>query len=139
MLVDLNSSNGTFVNGIKVQKTVLHSGDRVVIGQSEMVFQTSRTGESSADLASLINMIGRGESGSSLGSAIVRSMTFVEGSKLLARQDHPEKPWLNQAVNNLAALYESSEAVVTISDMDRLFDRLLELIMSNVRRRAAAS
>jgi signal transduction histidine kinase len=131
-ITDLKSSNGTLLNGKKITSSVLHSGDRILIGRTELVFQAERSSDSSADLASLIKMIGRSNEGSSLGSAIVRSMTFVEGSKLLSGQPSFDKPWLNHAVDNLSALYESSEAVITISDMDRLFDRLLELILASI-------
>src|SRR5688500_18817076 len=31
---DLGSTNGTFVNGERVQKTTLHEGDRVLVGTS---------------------------------------------------------------------------------------------------------
>ncbi len=38
MLVDLNSSNGTFVNGQRVSKYTLHSGDRMQFGRTLLVF-----------------------------------------------------------------------------------------------------
>ena len=37
-LRDCDSSNGTFVNSRPVQSTVLHSGDRVQVGRSLMIF-----------------------------------------------------------------------------------------------------
>jgi Nif-specific regulatory protein len=38
---DLGSSNGTFVNGKRIQTTVLNSGDRLEVGQSEFVLHTA--------------------------------------------------------------------------------------------------
>jgi ABC-type multidrug transport system ATPase subunit/pSer/pThr/pTyr-binding forkhead associated (FHA) protein len=38
ILVDLGSTNGTFVNGIKVKRHQLHELDRIVIGPSELHF-----------------------------------------------------------------------------------------------------
>jgi len=38
VLVDLGSTNGTFVNGIKVKRHQLHELDRIVIGPSELHF-----------------------------------------------------------------------------------------------------
>jgi pSer/pThr/pTyr-binding forkhead associated (FHA) protein len=35
---DLNSLNGTYVNGSRVEETVLHSGDEVQIGKFKMIF-----------------------------------------------------------------------------------------------------
>ena len=37
-IVDLKSSNGTFLDGIKVQKTQLHNGGKIKIGVSTLVF-----------------------------------------------------------------------------------------------------
>jgi hypothetical protein len=43
VLVDLGSTNGTEVNGRKVQRrTVLDDGDRITIGSTELVFGRSR-------------------------------------------------------------------------------------------------
>ena len=37
-LRDLNSLNGTYVNGARVEETALHSGDEVQIGKFKLVF-----------------------------------------------------------------------------------------------------
>lgn len=39
VLVDLNSSNGTFVNGEKIEEHVLSNGDEILIGDTLMQFQ----------------------------------------------------------------------------------------------------
>jgi hypothetical protein len=35
---DLNSLNGTYVNGVRVEETTLHSGDEVQIGKFKLIF-----------------------------------------------------------------------------------------------------
>jgi hypothetical protein len=35
---DLNSLNGTYVNGVRVEETVLHSGDEVQVGKFKLIF-----------------------------------------------------------------------------------------------------
>ncbi len=35
---DLNSLNGTYLNGVRVEETTLHSGDEVQIGKFKLVF-----------------------------------------------------------------------------------------------------
>ncbi len=40
-LRDLNSLNGTYVNGARVEETALHSGDEVQIGKYKLVFWES--------------------------------------------------------------------------------------------------
>jgi len=42
VLYDLNSVNGTFVNDEKVQQAFLQPGDRIRVGDTELVFQTAR-------------------------------------------------------------------------------------------------
>ncbi len=37
-LRDLNSLNGTYVNGVRVEETTLHSADEVQIGKFKLVF-----------------------------------------------------------------------------------------------------
>lgn len=37
-LRDLNSLNGTYLNGVRVEETTLHSGDEVQIGKFKLVF-----------------------------------------------------------------------------------------------------
>jgi predicted component of type VI protein secretion system len=39
-LEDLKSTNGTFVNGKQIDQVLLHDGDRIVIGETEMEFRT---------------------------------------------------------------------------------------------------
>lgn len=41
VLRDLNSENGTYVNGERIQERLLAHGDRVQIGTVRFVFQTS--------------------------------------------------------------------------------------------------
>jgi len=36
---DLASANGTFVNGLRVVRQVLHDEDRIVVGQATLVFK----------------------------------------------------------------------------------------------------
>jgi DNA-binding NtrC family response regulator len=50
VLVDLGSSNGTFVNGLPVRKTFLNAGDRVEMGDNAFVFYDSQPeGETAAE------------------------------------------------------------------------------------------
>src|SRR5437016_6284930 len=42
LLVDLGSTNGTFVNGVRVREAYLSSGCTVSLGQSDLVFNASQ-------------------------------------------------------------------------------------------------
>jgi pSer/pThr/pTyr-binding forkhead associated (FHA) protein len=45
LIVDLGSSNGTLVNGLPVRRAVLHSGDRIELGASTVVYVATRDEE----------------------------------------------------------------------------------------------
>jgi pSer/pThr/pTyr-binding forkhead associated (FHA) protein len=42
-LRDLNSLNGTYVNGARVEETTLHSADEVLVGKFKLVFWEATT------------------------------------------------------------------------------------------------
>lgn len=44
VLEDLGSTNGTLVNGVKVQRQVLHPGDVIRIGRYEFTFESEAGG-----------------------------------------------------------------------------------------------
>lgn len=48
VLIDLNSLNGTFVNGQKISKWILKDNDLITIGKHTLVFQDERTEKKSA-------------------------------------------------------------------------------------------
>jgi pSer/pThr/pTyr-binding forkhead associated (FHA) protein len=47
-IVDLNSSNGTFVNGEKITKRILKNGDEIAIGTVRLVFELPEPQEKTA-------------------------------------------------------------------------------------------
>lgn len=132
LLVDVGSANGTFVNNQKVQQTVLQAGDHLTIGQSVLVFSTGRSEATfvSGDLAEKISLITRGDV--ELSSAIIKTIGEGEGSRILTQ---PEKnsPWLRNALANLSIMYEASQAVSHILDLDELLGRILELIFRSIQ------
>jgi len=64
-LVDLHSTNGTFLNGAMVQDSVLNKSDLIQIGDIEFVFdgkslrQTAKEGEARIDAINLVRTIGK--------------------------------------------------------------------------------
>jgi signal transduction histidine kinase len=130
-LVDIGSANGTFVNNQPVQEQLLHSGDHIQIGQTILVYTAGR-GEvpSVGDLADRISMITRHDM--ELPSAIVKTIGETEGSRILARPDQAGTPWLKNALANLSIMYEASQAVSHILDLNQLLDRIMELIFRSI-------
>lgn len=124
-VVDLGSSNGTFVNSESIRRQVLRSGDRVQLGKTVMIF-TSQEPSSSHALASEVDIVGH-DAGIA-GSRIVTSLGHEEGSKIFGPQGLVESPWLARARSNLQIMYRTALAVSHTLDIDQLLGRIMELI-----------
>ena len=130
-LADVGSANGTFVNGQPIKDVLLRPGDQIQIGQTVLVFSAG-PGEAPArsDLAQRISMITRQDA--ELSSAILRTVGEAEGSRILARPETAKGEWLQTALANLRILYEASQAVSHILDVDQLLERILDLLMRSI-------
>lgn len=123
-LVDLGSSNGTFVNSQRVQRHALRSGDRVQLGRTMMIFTDGRNAPVE-DLSDIVDIVGRNTED---GSRIVRSISHDEGSHVLGGPTGTESPWLARARSNLQIMYRTALAVSHTLDIDQLLERIMELI-----------
>ena len=123
---DLNSSNGTFVNGKRVRQQLLTSGDQVQVGSTLMLYTGPSEGDSgtistSIDIAAAVAPDDR--------SRIIHSVTQKEGSRLFETQaEVPQNSWLARARSNLQVMYRTALAVSHTLDIDQLLTRIMELI-----------
>lgn len=124
-LVDLGSSNGTFVNEQRIDQHVLQSGDRVQVGRTLMIF-TGNEDRSSADMAAEVAIIDRGPASDA--SRIVSSISREQGSHIFTDADLSASPWLARARSNLQIMYRTALAVSHTLDIDQLLQRIMELI-----------
>ncbi|MDA1049928.1 MAG: ATP-binding protein [Planctomycetota bacterium] len=125
LLVDLDSSNGSFVNGNQITEHHLANGDRVQLGRTLMIF-TGSDDSSSFALADEVDIVG--QSASAVGSRIISSISHEEGSQIIGRFDESESPWLARARSNLQIMYRTALAVSHTLDIDQLLHRIMELI-----------
>jgi signal transduction histidine kinase len=129
-VVDLESSNGTYVNSHRVDnRHPLSSGDKLQIGGTIMLFTdlADPAEKSPQDLSDKVDIVARGLSGDS--SRIVRSMSQQEGSQLLNFDfEGGSSPWLARARSNLQVMYRTALAVSHTLDIDQLLDRIMQLI-----------
>ncbi|MBN2579799.1 MAG: FHA domain-containing protein [Pirellulales bacterium] len=122
---DLDSSNGTFVNGRRIQHQPLQTGDQIQIGGTSILF-TGRL-EEADDLAHAVDIGLAQEDGDS--SRIVHTVSQEEGSKIFdARAEAPQNSWLARARSNLQIMYRTALAVSHTLDIDQLLQRIMELI-----------
>ncbi|MHB1421883.1 MAG: ATP-binding protein [Gemmataceae bacterium] len=132
-LVDRGSANGTFVNNQSIRDLLLQAGDQVQIGQTILVYSGgAREGvgdrPARGDLADHISLITRQDV--ELPSAIVQSIGESEGSRILEHPEQVEGPWLKNALANL--MYQATQAVSHILDLNQLLERILELIFRHL-------
>lgn len=122
-LVDLDSSNGSFVNGQRVRQQALRTGDHVQLGGTLMLFTAQA--EASADLHGQIDLGDRpGDS-----SLIVRSIDAEERRGLVdALAGSEVSPFLERTRSHLQVMYRTTLAVSQTLDIDQLLQRILELI-----------
>ncbi len=122
-LVDLQSSNGTYVNSQRIEHHLLQSGDRVQIGRTRLIF-TGGDEQSSIDAVANVDIVGQQPTE---GSRIVKSLSQEHGSQMFA-PDPAESPWLARARSNLQVMYRTALAVSHTLDIDQLLHRIMELI-----------
>ena len=116
-LVDLESRNGSFVNGVPVRERWLEHGDQIEIGESVLFFLL-RDEEAAAPAPS--------EELEEAESATLRLRR--EDFPAPRRQETAERPFAVRNTRDLNTLLKISAAINTIPKLDDLQRRLLELV-----------
>lgn len=123
---DLGSSNGTFVNGVRVQQQALASGDQVQVGATLMLY-TGPADDSNTGIGSTVSISSAAQTDD--GSHIIHSMTQQEGSRIFNSQSEvPQNSWLARARSNLQVMYRTALAVSHTLDIDQLLAAIMDLI-----------
>ncbi len=127
---DLNSSNGTFVNGRPIEAHRLESGDHLQIGRTLMLF-TQPPGEMEIDLSDEVAISSDKAFGDQ--SHIIHSVTPEESSHFFELSPEVEQSaWLARARSNLQVMYRAALAVSQTLDIEKLLHRILELIFESI-------
>ena len=112
-LVDLDSHNGTFVNGIPVRRKLLSHGDTIRVGRCELVFLITEDEEQ----VPYEVQFNETESDEALTTTNVRTYHPV-----------PEGTDVGRMARDLNALFKIANAINSIRELGPLQHRLLELI-----------
>jgi signal transduction histidine kinase len=123
VLVDLGSSNGSLVNGEKIEERRLANGDRVQLGRTLLIFTDAD--DRSSVLAHDVDIVGLSEVE---GSRILKSVSQDAGSQIFSAPDSADSPWLARARSNLQIMYRTALAVSHTLDIDQLLGRIMDLI-----------
>jgi pSer/pThr/pTyr-binding forkhead associated (FHA) protein len=127
-VVDLHSANGTFVNGKPVDHYLLHSGDRIQLGQTVMLFHEG-SGAARSDLTARVDLLAKSSPDDR--SAILKSMPSDEGSRVLKAPD-ATAGWLRERLLNLSVMYRATQAISDVLDIDALTPLILDLVFESI-------
>ena len=131
-LRDLGSANGSLVNGRAIQDVLLVSGDRIQLGQTQLVYVGAGQGKAPPGLlAERISQLARKSEGNISGTVVSR-MAAEEGDRLLRGGGEGEGEWLRRSLANLGVMYETASAINHILDLDEMLARILELVFRSM-------
>ncbi|HEU5116590.1 MAG TPA: FHA domain-containing protein, partial [Isosphaeraceae bacterium] len=126
-VVDLGSANGTYVNDQPVDQVLLRSGDRLRVGQTVMLFHQGAA--SSRELTERVDLLSRASPQDR--SAIVRSISVGEGAYLLEAPENTGD-WLRVRLSNLSVLYQATQAISHVMEVDELLPQILRLVFESI-------
>ena len=121
---DLDSRNGTMVNGLAVKEQWLHHGDEIATGDSVFLFLIE-----DADQAVPASRVEFDDSHPMAETKLIhpREVVYLQPDRLLR-----ELPATSQVARNLNALLKISRVVHAIRDLEELQAQLLDLIFEVV-------
>ena len=121
---DLDSRNGTVVNGVPVKEQWLHHGDELAIGDSVFLFLLQ-----DQDQAAAASRVELDDSHPTAETKLIhpREVVYLQPDRLIR-----ELPATSQVARNLGALLKISRAVHAIRDLEELQAQLLDLIFEVV-------
>ena len=132
ILIDTGSSNGLFVNGRRVRHHELMNGDQIQLGRTLMLY-TQDENAAAKEASHSGNLVVEIHANSDPLSEIVDSIAKDEGTWLfngaMEMEDiKHDDSWLNKARGHLKMMYHTSLVVSQTLDIDRLLNRMLDLI-----------
>lgn len=126
VLRDLDSTNGTLLNGVSVQESILSVGDEIKIGSTVLLFTE---GEGPAGLPKLGEVFGDDDSTPSTKIEIPVALTEAEFLKTEERDTRR----IRTAHRKLSTLYKISHRINSIRNLPDLYQRTLDLVIEAVR------
>lgn len=132
ILSDLNSSNGTYVNGKKIERAALRDGDRITLGRANLTFHTADSDvlmvPDDKEQSSGLRLVPDEEDSSVILSTQLSEKTpFKSATVEKTTAEHLDK--LNQ---RLLALYQLSDILRGESRRENILNVLMQMIFDNL-------
>jgi signal transduction histidine kinase/pSer/pThr/pTyr-binding forkhead associated (FHA) protein len=136
-LVDLGSSNGSFINSARVTSQILASGDRVQLGSTLMIFSASsdvlHSGGPLGHEAALQDVaIVRGDDSrddlSQIRRALAPGLDVTYAMEATSAGQEPQKP-----ASSWDVMYQVGQAITRTLDIDEMMRQVLDSIFQWVR------
>lgn len=118
VVIDLESRNGTFVNGIAVRESRLHNGDKISVGDSVFLFLSSKAGELDSDRVEF-------DDGLTHATAQLQpqDLIYLQPDRLLK-----DVPGNSRVARNLGALLKISNVIHAAQTLVQLEEQILNSI-----------
>ena len=120
-IMDQNSKNGTYVNHLFVKKTTLAPGDSIQIGNTVLTYLPQ-----GKTLSENIALVSTDPKQTVIIHKLPREIVSELQSHLVTKLVH------EKTIQDLSALYHVSFSIYTIRNIDRLLNRVLELIFKAI-------
>jgi sigma-B regulation protein RsbU (phosphoserine phosphatase) len=128
VLKDLDSSNGTYVNGKLVNRCVLKEGDEIILGSTHLKIFSDEVNLSLQDELN-VKIVDQDFPNTLITQSVdSRKTTFLDADGSMLKVDQ-----FNKAVKKLSILYKSGNVINAILDEDHLLGKVLDLIMEAVK------
>lgn len=125
LMVDLNSTNGTYLNKVRVKSATLQEGDTIQAGDVEFLFQEEESDELPTKPFSSPQNYQEVQFVDSEEETLIRKSVSADSVETLARLARDK----NQSDKALATIYKIGNEVNGEEDIDKLFISIMESIM----------
>lgn len=127
LLVDLNSSNGTYLNGQRViSPAVLRHGDQIKVGSTLLVFTGQEHVEAFSGPDMIRDLVNFDLLPTKGGSSILSSVNASEDSVIL------QPPETADAVVAWNVVYKVADVIGTIESMDAFLERVADILFEHL-------